>query len=332
MVRLLDDHTKHMIFLKRRWSRYIRRVEEAWSRYHKSDRRKGRECDLSLDFVRSELAKPCTYCGDAEGFICLDRLNSELGHLMTNVVPACERCNLIKKDMPQLAWEKIAPSVRIARESGLFGDWVGGPHARLRKEPPPEPVYVRERNIYTYPSKAELESQLEVEPASIVAPRIGVSAKALRAHCARIGIVLHGLGHWQRVKAGKDPGLERSRFISSAPKNTEYPSPTDLSNLLQTKPATEIAKDLGVSSTALKKHCKRVGVETPPRGYWRAKEASETVKEDPRCKGCLTPITKASTTGQCSSCFNKSPEKREATRIQKTRFPTLPIDAERPRE
>lgn len=271
---------------KRRWNSSPRGKEvRRWYRYHNvskcvykdsknRDRKRGLDNDLTLEFVQQELTKGCHYCGGRDGRMTLDRMDSTIGHLQSNVVPSCERCNILKKDMPFEAWLMIVPAIKEAFERGLFGSWVGGPHSKRRQLPPP----------------------------TLSRP---------------IASVLHGR------KADKP---------SKPVKASRYPSPTELANLLQTKPATEIAKGLGVSSTALKKHCKRVGVETPPRGYWRAKEAAEVPKEDLQCKGCLTPITKAATTGQCSLCFNKSPGKREATRIQKTKFPTLPIDAERPRE
>jgi hypothetical protein len=255
-----------------RWSRYHNVPKHVYRDSRYRDRKRGLGNDLTLEFVQQELTKGCHYCGGRDGRMTLDRMDSTIGHLQSNVVPSCERCNMLKKDMPFEAWLVIVPAVKEAFEKGMFGSWVGGPHSKKRRLPPPSPP------VKPMPHK--------------------------------------------RRKADKAPRPVRV---------SRYPSPTELTSLLQTKPATEIAKDLGVSSTALKKHCNKVGVITPPRGYWRAKEAAETAKEDPRCKGCLTPITKASTTGQCSSCFNKSPEKREATRQQKLRFPTLPVDTERPR-
>lgn len=45
-------------------------------------------------------------------------------------------------------------------------------------------------------------------------------------------------------------------------------SKEDLAKLIWEKPALEIAKELGVSSNAVKKWCKSYGIETPGRGYW----------------------------------------------------------------
>jgi len=49
---------------------------------------------------------------------------------------------------------------------------------------------------------------------------------------------------------------------------TLWPSETDLARMLWEKPATLIAESLGVTSVSVKKHCRKLGIETPPRGYW----------------------------------------------------------------
>jgi hypothetical protein len=43
-------------------------------------------------------------------------------------------------------------------------------------------------------------------------------------------------------------------------------------------PASMIALQIGVSGAALKKHCKKIGIETPPRGYWSR-------QRDVKCNG-----------------------------------------------
>jgi hypothetical protein len=48
-----------------------------------------------------------------------------------------------------------------------------------------------------------------------------------------------------------------------------YPAPKQLGEMLRTQPATEIARALGVTGTALKKHCVRNNIPTSPRGHWR---------------------------------------------------------------
>lgn len=50
--------------------------------------------------------------------------------------------------------------------------------------------------------------------------------------------------------------------------NSKYPSKEILEKLVWEKPSSEIAKDLGISDVALSKHCKKHGIEKPPRGHW----------------------------------------------------------------
>jgi hypothetical protein len=86
---------------------------------------------LDAEFVAKILKLPCSYCGIEQkdltaGRIGLDRKNSTIGYVQSNVVQACSRCNFLKRDMPYAAWEILIPAVRIAREHGLFGEWIGG--------------------------------------------------------------------------------------------------------------------------------------------------------------------------------------------------------------
>ena len=91
-----------------------------------SDRKKGLDNDLTYEFVREMILRPCSYCGDTESRMTLDRIDNDLGHLQSNVVPSCYRCNFIRRDIPYEAWIVIAPGVKAAREGALFGAWVGG--------------------------------------------------------------------------------------------------------------------------------------------------------------------------------------------------------------
>lgn len=92
----------------------------------KADKVRGRENDLDRKFVLSTLASGCcVYCGDDKIRLTLDRIDNSLGHKKDNVVLACIRCNGIRSNMPFDAWMHIAPTIRSARDSGLFGNWFG---------------------------------------------------------------------------------------------------------------------------------------------------------------------------------------------------------------
>lgn len=49
---------------------------------------------------------------------------------------------------------------------------------------------------------------------------------------------------------------------------TVWPETQVLKDLVWMKPVTVIADELNVSGVAVKKRCKRLGIPTPPRGYW----------------------------------------------------------------
>ena len=48
--------------------------------------------------------KSCTYCGDKIDTIGLDRINSEKGYDMSNLVPCCATCNWMKIDKSTDDW------------------------------------------------------------------------------------------------------------------------------------------------------------------------------------------------------------------------------------
>ena len=77
-----------------------------------------------------------------------------------------------------------------------------------------------------------------------------------------------------------------------------------------------MAKELGVTSVAVKKWCNRRGIKTPPRGYWAKVEGAKVQEAKPRltCSKCEKPISAQSDSGQCQSCYNASEEKREKLR------------------
>jgi hypothetical protein len=55
----------------------------------------------------------------------IDRIDNTIGHTESNIVPACIRCNLIRKAMPHSAWMCLVPGLKEARNKKLFGDWIG---------------------------------------------------------------------------------------------------------------------------------------------------------------------------------------------------------------
>lgn len=90
----------------------------------RSDRKKGFDNDLDHLFINELISAGCHYCGETGLKMTLDRVDNGQGHLKENVLPACIRCNYIRRDMPIKAWFVVAESIRKAREDGLFGKWT----------------------------------------------------------------------------------------------------------------------------------------------------------------------------------------------------------------
>jgi hypothetical protein len=99
----------------------------------KSDRKRGFENDLTLEFVKKALSSGCDYCGERTLRMTLDRIDNAVGHILTNVRPACIRCNYARGSMPYDAWLCLVPGMIAARRLGVFGRWTG----RARSPGPP---------------------------------------------------------------------------------------------------------------------------------------------------------------------------------------------------
>lgn len=91
----------------------------------RSDKKNGLFNDLTLSFIECLISGGCCYCSDSSIRMTLDRIDNQVGHIESNVVPACIRCNYTRKDMPYEAWLIIAVAMKEARSRDLFGSWTG---------------------------------------------------------------------------------------------------------------------------------------------------------------------------------------------------------------
>jgi hypothetical protein len=91
----------------------------------REDKKNGRKNDLTKEFIEQVIANGCLYCGEKKLRMTLDRMDNKKGHTRKNVNPACIRCNYLRRNIPYIAWLRIAPAIRAARKEGLFGDWTG---------------------------------------------------------------------------------------------------------------------------------------------------------------------------------------------------------------
>lgn len=132
-----DKFRKRVNAASRKWNqnpknRPTQIVQDA--RY--SDEKKGLVSDLDKEWVAEQIANPCSYCGEKEILMTLDRIDNSIGHLKNNLLPACGRCNYFRRDMPFDAWKILVPAVKEAREKGLLEGWDGFGRKRKSGEVP----------------------------------------------------------------------------------------------------------------------------------------------------------------------------------------------------
>lgn len=63
-------------------------------------------------------------------------------------------------------------------------------------------------------------------------------------------------------------GLRCLDCYHSSLKKIDWPSKEDLSLLVRSYPSSVLARQLGVSDSAIGKRCRILGIEKPGRGYW----------------------------------------------------------------
>lgn len=61
-------------------------------------KKKGVEFNLTVEFIKSVMDKPCQYCNQHPKASELDRVVPSLGYVESNIVPACRRCNTVKSN------------------------------------------------------------------------------------------------------------------------------------------------------------------------------------------------------------------------------------------
>lgn len=73
------------------------KASKMMSSYRNSDLKKGLEFNISRDFLIDTFKKNCVYC-ESKVNIGLDRINNSIGHIESNCVPCCYRCNVTRLD------------------------------------------------------------------------------------------------------------------------------------------------------------------------------------------------------------------------------------------
>lgn len=94
---------------------------------------------------------------------------------------------------------------------------------------------------------------------------------SIQTHCVRCGKEFTITPYKARVRT--HPYCS-SECVAKGQEKISWPSTSDLIRLIWESPVSNLAKHLKVSDVAIKKHCKRLGISTPPRGYWAQQKSS----------------------------------------------------------
>lgn len=72
-----------------------------YAQYRSGAKKRGLEFNLSKDEFMSLWQKDCYYCGSSIETIGIDRIDSNYGYSIDNVVPCCAICNTMKLALPR---------------------------------------------------------------------------------------------------------------------------------------------------------------------------------------------------------------------------------------
>ncbi len=74
-------------------------LNRIWQDYTRGAKDRCLVFELTVEQVESLVLQPCTYCG-AEPRNGIDRCDNSLGYILSNCVPCCTVCNVMKMAMP----------------------------------------------------------------------------------------------------------------------------------------------------------------------------------------------------------------------------------------
>ena len=178
--------------------------------------------------------------------------------------------------------------------------WRGRKIGRLNGYPsaywPAHPMAYKNGSVYIHKVVAFEKLGRTLEPGENVHHKDGNRENWARSNIEVVDASLHGAHHahgktlvgWcaccgeqlfltkTRASRSQHHFCDRaclSKYRNSFIKGSGSPWPPDakLKEMVWSRPATHVARNLGVSSVAIKKRCDKRGIDTPGRGYWRKK-------------------------------------------------------------
>ena len=99
---------------KKEWNNWSRRndTKNRFRMYEWNSKKVDREFCITLeDFEKYVTDNPCHYCNNKERRLGLDRIDSGVGYIKSNIVPCCYLCNRAKSDMSAKDFIKLCKDI-----------------------------------------------------------------------------------------------------------------------------------------------------------------------------------------------------------------------------
>lgn len=107
--------------------KYTHSLKGRYNKYQKGAEPRGLSFSLSLEEFDEITKQPCFYCGDlpedqfGNKFTGVDRIDSDKGYEIDNVIPSCPICNRMKSDYDFLEWiVHLKKIFKTLKEGGLM--------------------------------------------------------------------------------------------------------------------------------------------------------------------------------------------------------------------
>ena len=85
--------------IQKYFENYNKKVESRYRSVKGNAKRRSYCFELSLEQYQSIIEQPCSYCGEHEKRIGVDRMDNTKGYTPENSTPCCTTCNMMKKAM-----------------------------------------------------------------------------------------------------------------------------------------------------------------------------------------------------------------------------------------
>lgn len=111
------------------WSIYNKREYQRRATYHRyralmyKDKKRGLGFELTYNQYKILCSAACNWCNIR---LCngVDRLDSDIGHVLYNVVPCCEKCNILLTNLPWECKSFLKVGLQNIRNSGAYDRWT----------------------------------------------------------------------------------------------------------------------------------------------------------------------------------------------------------------